>query len=81
MLLLSSSGNEKLDGEHLERSQKWKLKPSSGGRQGVSIGTEYTISPVLNDMAKYKNARNKENQNKETLNLLRLKPQDAAEDR
>ena len=42
--LLRSSGNEKLDAEHLERAQKWKLKPSSGGRQGVSIGTEYAIA-------------------------------------
>ncbi|TAF06175.1 MAG: energy transducer TonB [Nostocales cyanobacterium] len=42
--LLRSSGNEKLDAEHLERAQKWKLKPSSEGRQGVSIGTEYAIA-------------------------------------
>ncbi|WP_250855243.1 energy transducer TonB [Anabaena sp. PCC 7938] len=42
--LLRSSGNEKLDAEHLDRAQKWKLKPSSEGRQGVSIGTEYAIA-------------------------------------
>jgi TonB family protein len=42
--LLRSSGNDKLDAEHLERAQKWKLKPSSGGRQGVTIGTEYAIA-------------------------------------
>ncbi|MBE9056859.1 energy transducer TonB [Sphaerospermopsis sp. LEGE 08334] len=42
--LLRSSGNDKLDAEHLERAQKWKLKPSSEGRQGVTIGTEYAIA-------------------------------------
>jgi TonB family protein len=41
--LIRSSGNEKLDREHLQRAQKWKLKPNDEGRQEVKISTEYAI--------------------------------------
>ncbi|MBE9035017.1 energy transducer TonB [aff. Roholtiella sp. LEGE 12411] len=38
-----SSGNRDLDEETLRQARNWKLKPASGGRQGVSIATEYAI--------------------------------------
>jgi TonB family protein len=38
-----SSGNRDLDEETIRQAREWKLKPASGGRQGVSIGTEYAI--------------------------------------
>ncbi|WGV25337.1 energy transducer TonB [Halotia branconii] len=41
--LLSSSGNSRLDKEHLELARNWKLKPSSNGRQSVRIVTKYEI--------------------------------------
>ncbi|HLP88078.1 MAG TPA: energy transducer TonB [Nostocaceae cyanobacterium] len=47
--LLRSSGNAKLDAEHLERARNWKLKPSESGRSGVAIGTEYTIEGSRRD--------------------------------
>ncbi|WP_071189205.1 energy transducer TonB [Trichormus sp. NMC-1] len=68
--LLRSSGNEKLDAEHLERAQKWKLKPSSEGRQGVSIGTEYAIagSQRYRQLQKRKKQRETEQRNSESTN-------------
>ncbi|MTJ50118.1 energy transducer TonB [Dolichospermum sp. UHCC 0259] len=68
--LLRSSGNEKLDAEHLERAQKWKLKPSSGGRQGVSIGTEYAIagSQKYRQLQERKKKREAEQRNSESTN-------------
>ncbi|MBE9213615.1 TonB family protein [Plectonema cf. radiosum LEGE 06105] len=41
--LLSGSGNSRLDNYHLSLARKWKLKPSSNGRQGVTIITRYEI--------------------------------------
>ena len=41
--LTRSSGNRELDEETLRQARNWKLKPASGGRQGVSVGTEYAI--------------------------------------
>ncbi len=41
--LVSSSGNKKLDSYHLKRAERWKLKPSENGRQGVTIGYEYIL--------------------------------------
>lgn len=38
-----SSGNRDLDEETLRQARNWKLKPASGGRQGVSIATDYAI--------------------------------------
>ncbi len=38
-----SSGNRDLDEETLRQARDWKLKPSSGGRQGVSIATDYAL--------------------------------------
>jgi TonB family protein len=68
--LLRSSGNEKLDAEHLERAQKWKLKPSLGGRQGVSVGTEYVIagSQRYRQIQERKKQRESEERNAESTN-------------
>ncbi|MTJ54120.1 TonB family protein [Anabaena sp. UHCC 0253] len=68
--LLRSSGNEKLDAEHLERAQKWKLKPSSEGRQGVTIGTEYAIagSQRYRQLQERKKQREKEQRNTASTN-------------
>ncbi len=41
--LLSGSGNSKLDKHHLNLARKWKLKPSSNGRNGVTIITKYEL--------------------------------------
>ncbi|MGF1672845.1 MAG: TonB family protein, partial [Rivularia sp. (in: cyanobacteria)] len=41
--LISGSGNSRLDNYHLSLARKWKLKPSSNGRQGVTIITRYEI--------------------------------------
>jgi TonB family protein len=41
--LAHSSGDRDLDEEHLRQAREWKLKPSEGGRQAVSIATEYAI--------------------------------------
>ncbi|MBW4554594.1 MAG: energy transducer TonB [Trichormus sp. ATA11-4-KO1] len=41
--LVRSSGNPILDEETLRQARSWKLKPSSTGRQGVSIATEYAL--------------------------------------
>ena len=41
--LLSSSGNSRLDKEHLKLAREWKLKGSSNGRQGVKIITKYVL--------------------------------------
>ncbi len=41
--LLSGSGNERLDDYHVEMAGKWKLKPSSNGRTGVTIITKYEL--------------------------------------
>ncbi|MFN6518483.1 MAG: TonB family protein [Nostoc sp. CreGUA01] len=38
-----SSGNRDLDQETLRQAREWKLKPTQGGRQGVSIATEFAI--------------------------------------
>lgn len=38
-----SSGNRDLDEETLRQAREWKLKPATGGRQGVSIATEFAI--------------------------------------
>ncbi len=38
-----SSGNRDLDEETMRQARNWKLKPAEGGRQGVSIGTEFAI--------------------------------------
>lgn len=41
--IAKSSGNRDLDEETLRQARDWKLKPAEGGRQGVSIGTEFAI--------------------------------------
>ncbi|NJN09035.1 MAG: TonB family protein [Richelia sp. SL_2_1] len=41
--LVSGSGNSRLDNYHLSLARKWKLKPSSNGRRGVTIITRYEI--------------------------------------
>jgi TonB family protein len=41
--LTRSSGNRELDEAHLRQAREWKLKPTEGGRQGVSISTDYAI--------------------------------------
>jgi len=41
--LTRSSGNRQLDEAHLRQAREWKLKPSEGGRQGVTIETDYAI--------------------------------------
>ncbi|MBG1243992.1 TonB family protein [Nostoc sp. NZL] len=38
-----SSGNRDLDEETMRQARDWKLKPADGGRQGVSIATEFAI--------------------------------------
>ncbi|MBE8989189.1 energy transducer TonB [Nostoc sp. LEGE 12450] len=38
-----SSGNRDLDEETVRQARDWKLKPAEGGRQGVSIATEFAI--------------------------------------
>lgn len=38
-----SSGNRELDEETKRQARNWKLKPAEGGRQGVSIATEFAI--------------------------------------
>ncbi|MEH2295698.1 energy transducer TonB [Nostoc sp.] len=38
-----SSGNRDLDEETARQARDWKLKPVEGGRQGVSIATEFAI--------------------------------------
>ncbi|MEH2267982.1 MAG: TonB family protein [Nostoc sp.] len=38
-----SSGNRELDEETARQARDWKLKPAEGGRQGVSIATEFAI--------------------------------------
>ncbi|MBN3898456.1 MAG: energy transducer TonB, partial [Nostoc sp. NOS(2021)] len=38
-----SSGNRDLDEETARQARDWKLKPAEGGRQGVSIATEFAI--------------------------------------
>ncbi|OUL29254.1 hypothetical protein BV372_23725 [Nostoc sp. T09] len=38
-----SSGNRDLDEETIRQAREWKLKPAAGGRQGVSIATEFAI--------------------------------------
>ncbi|MDF5708394.1 MAG: energy transducer TonB [Nostoc sp. S4] len=42
--LLRSSGNPNLDEETLRQARNWKLKPTSGGRKGVLIKTEYALA-------------------------------------
>ncbi|MBW4423143.1 MAG: energy transducer TonB [Nostoc desertorum CM1-VF14] len=41
--LTRSSGNRELDEAQLRQARDWKLKPTEGGRQGVSIATEFAI--------------------------------------
>ncbi|MBE9007613.1 energy transducer TonB [Fortiea sp. LEGE XX443] len=41
--LTRSSGSRDLDEAHLRQAREWKLKPSEGGRQGVSIETDYAM--------------------------------------
>ncbi|OYD91209.1 hypothetical protein CDG76_28610 [Nostoc sp. 'Peltigera membranacea cyanobiont' 210A] len=38
-----SSGNRDLDEETKRQAREWKLKPAEGGRQGVSIATEFAL--------------------------------------
>ncbi|RCJ39932.1 hypothetical protein A6769_05075 [Nostoc punctiforme NIES-2108] len=38
-----SSGNRDLDEETKRQARDWKLKPAQGGRQGVSIATEFAL--------------------------------------
>lgn len=42
--IVNSSGNRDLDEETIRQARNWKLKPSTTGRQGVSIATEYAIT-------------------------------------
>jgi TonB family protein len=66
--LLKSSGNDRLDAEHLSRARKWKLKGSSRGREGVIIGTEYAIkdSQRYRQLQERKKRREAEARNTET---------------
>ncbi|MGB3636461.1 MAG: energy transducer TonB [Rivularia sp. (in: cyanobacteria)] len=41
--LIDSSGNNRLDNYHQKLARKWKLKPSSNGRKGVTIITRYEL--------------------------------------
>ena len=41
--LLRSSGNRRLDQEIKRQASNWKLQPSEGGRQGISIATDFTL--------------------------------------
>ena len=41
--LLRSSGNRRLDEEIKKQASNWKLQPSEGGRQGISIATNFTL--------------------------------------
>ncbi|MEH2165355.1 MAG: TonB family protein [Nostoc sp.] len=41
--LTSSSGNRELDEDYARQARSWKLKPSEGGRQGVTIATDFAI--------------------------------------
>jgi TonB family protein len=41
--IVNSSGNSALDEETIRQARSWKLKPATGGREGVSISTEYAI--------------------------------------
>ncbi|YAF96340.1 MAG: TonB family protein [Nodularia sp. CChRGM 3473] len=41
--IVNSSGNSRLDEETLRQARNWKLKPAEGGRQGVSIATEFAL--------------------------------------
>lgn len=41
--LLRSSGNRRLDEEIKKQASNWKLQPSEGGRQGISIATDFTL--------------------------------------
>jgi TonB family protein len=41
--IVNSSGNSRLDEETVRQARNWRLKPSEGGRQGVSIATDYAI--------------------------------------
>ncbi|MEA5601718.1 TonB family protein [Nostoc sp. UHCC 0252] len=41
--LTRSSGNRELDEAQLRQAREWKLKPTEGGRKGVSIATEFAI--------------------------------------
>lgn len=69
--LLSSSGNSRLDKQHLRRAQKWKLKPNSSGRKGVAIATEYAIegSRRHREIQKRKKQRAAKRRNRTTNNL------------
>ncbi|NJL09990.1 MAG: hypothetical protein HC908_06840 [Calothrix sp. SM1_7_51] len=41
--LISGSVNSRLDKRHLKMARNWKLKPSSNGRRGVTIITQYQL--------------------------------------
>ena len=41
--ILRSSGNRRLDEEIRKQANNWKLQPSEGGREGISIATDFTL--------------------------------------
>ncbi|MFB2769443.1 TonB family protein [Pelatocladus sp. BLCC-F211] len=59
--IIKSSGNRKLDEEHLNQARNWKLKPSDSGRQGVAIATEY----ALQGSRRYRNVKKRQRQREE----------------
>ncbi len=59
--ILKSSGNRKLDEEHINQARNWKLKPSQTGRQGVAIATEY----ALQGSRRYRNVKKRQRQREE----------------
>ncbi|MEH1855774.1 MAG: TonB family protein [Nostoc sp.] len=65
-----SSGNHDLDEETLRQARDWKLKPTSGVRQGVSITTEYALegSQHYRELQERKRQIQAQQRNRETAN-------------
>ncbi|MBD2430863.1 MULTISPECIES: energy transducer TonB [Fischerella] len=65
--IVKSSGNRKLDEEHLNQARNWKLKPSQRGRQGEVIATEYAIrgSRRYRDVKKRQRQREEQQRNQQ----------------
>ncbi len=72
-----SSGNRDLDQETLKQAGNWKLDKKKGGRQGVSIGTEYTLEGSQRHRSRQKQKKKKEtpviNQENTTEDIPRSK--------
>jgi TonB family protein len=55
-----SSGNRELDEENARQARDWKLKPASGGRQGVKIATNYGMQGSRRDREAKERQRRRE---------------------